>query len=150
MAAGMLSLAVAAMLLQCGVEGSKARRVWHRREEVGPRVFDQRLDLALVVPLARPAKAIVEQIMAQQFGEGPRACPLAVTQNARHRDLQIVIQDRQRNAAEESKGRNMAIQECLRRLCRVGLDEAGIRVRQVEAEHVQLHPHAADHPNALT
>ena len=59
MAAGMLSLAVAATLLQCGVEGSKARRVWHRRDEVGPRVFDQRLDLALVVPLARPAEAIV-------------------------------------------------------------------------------------------
>ena len=96
MAAGMLSLAVAAMLLHGGVEGSKARRVWHRREEVGPRVFDQPLDLAFVVPLAGAAEAIAEQVVAAQFGEGPRACPLAVTQNARHRDLQIVIQDRQR------------------------------------------------------
>jgi hypothetical protein len=26
----------------------------------------------------------------------------------------------------------------------VGLDEAGVRMRQVEAEHLQLHPYAAD------
>ena len=54
------------------------------------------------------------------------------------------------NAAEESKGRTWLSRNASCRLCRVGLDEAGIRVRQVEAKHVQLHPHAADHPNALT
>ena len=43
----------------------------------------------------------------------------------------------------------MAVEKSLRRLRRIGLDEAGVRVRQVEAEHMQLHPHAADDRDAF-
>jgi hypothetical protein len=35
----------------------------------------------------------------------------------------------------------MAVEKRFRRLCRIGLDGADVGVRQVEAEHMQLHPH---------
>ena len=43
----------------------------------------------------------------------------------------------------------MPVQEGLDPLGRIGLQEAGIRVRQVEAEEVDLLPHAADHRHRL-
>jgi hypothetical protein len=43
----------------------------------------------------------------------------------------------------------MAVEKSLRCLYRIGLDEAGVRMRQVEAEHMQLHPHAADDGDAF-
>ena len=43
----------------------------------------------------------------------------------------------------------MAVEEGLDPLGRVGLDEAGVRVRQVEAEEVDLLPDAADHRHRL-
>jgi transposase len=42
-----------------------------------------------------------------------------------------------------------AIKKSLHRLHRIGLDEAGVRLRQVEAEHMQLYPHAADDADAF-
>src|ERR1700732_2704211 len=41
------------------------------------------------------------------------------------------------------------IKKSFRRLRRIDLDEAGVRMRQVEAEHMQLHPYAADDANAF-
>jgi hypothetical protein len=41
------------------------------------------------------------------------------------------------------------VQKGLDPLGRVGLEEAGIRVRQVEAEEVDLLPHAANHRHRL-
>jgi len=41
------------------------------------------------------------------------------------------------------------VEEGLHALGRVGLDEAGVRVRQVEAEEVDLPPHARDHRHGL-
>ena len=43
----------------------------------------------------------------------------------------------------------MAVEEGLDPLGRVGLDEAGIRVRQVEAEEVDLLPDTPDHRHRL-
>jgi hypothetical protein len=43
----------------------------------------------------------------------------------------------------------MAVEKRLRRFCRIGLDGADVGVRQVEAEHMQLHPHAANHADAF-
>ena len=43
----------------------------------------------------------------------------------------------------------MAVETRLRRLRRIGLDEASVGVRQVEAEHMQLHPRAADDRDAF-
>ena len=119
------------------------------RQKIGPRIFYQSFDLPLVVALARTTKAIVEQKVADEFGEGLRAPPFAVAQYLRHGDLEIVVENRQRNAAEKGEGRDMAVEKRLRRLRRIGLDEAGVRMRQVEAEHMQLHPHAADDADAF-
>jgi hypothetical protein len=72
----------------------------------------------LVVPLARTAEAVGKQVMADQLGEGP--CPLAlpVTADLRHRDLEIIVEDRQRHTAEEGEARDMTIKERLGRLAR--------------------------------
>ena len=43
----------------------------------------------------------------------------------------------------------MPVQEGLRRLRRIGLHEAGVRLRQVHAEEVDLPAHAADHADRL-
>jgi hypothetical protein len=43
----------------------------------------------------------------------------------------------------------MAVEKRLRRLRRIGLQKTGVRLRQLEAEHMQLHPHAADDADAL-
>ena len=121
----------------------------HGRQEIGPRKLHQALDLSLVIALARSTEAILEQVMADQFGERSRAQALAVAQNPGHRDLGVVVENRDWNAAEKSERRDMAVQKGLRRLRRIGLDETGVRMRQVEAEDVQLHPHAADDADAL-
>src|SRR6202521_4418870 len=82
--------------------------------------------------------------MADEFGEGSGAQPLAVAENPRHRDLGVVVKNRNRNAAKKAEGRDMPVKKGFRRLRRIGLDETGVRMRQVEAENMQLHPHAAD------
>ncbi len=51
------------------------------------------LDLALVIAFAGSAKPILEQIMADEFGEGAGALALAVAENPRHRDFEIVVQN---------------------------------------------------------
>jgi hypothetical protein len=42
--------------------------------------------------------------MADEFGKSPRPLPLSIAQNPRHGDLRIIVQNRQRHAAEKSKG----------------------------------------------
>ena len=43
----------------------------------------------------------------------------------------------------------MAVEKGFGPLGWIGLDETGVRMRQVEAEDMQLHPHAADDANAF-
>src|ERR1700724_278551 len=87
--------------------------------------------------------------MANKPREGAGSLALAVAQNARHRDFEIIVQNRQRYAAEKGKCRDVPVKKRFRRLRRIGLDEAGVRMRQVEAEHMQLRPYAADDANAF-
>src|ERR1700730_14070785 len=87
--------------------------------------------------------------MANKLHEGAGSLALAVAENARHRDFEIIVQNRQRHAAEKGKCRDVPIKKSFRRLRRIGLDEAGVRMRQVEAEHMQLHPYAADDAKAF-
>src|ERR1700720_2699330 len=87
--------------------------------------------------------------MADELGEGPGALPLAVAKNARHCDFEIIVQNRDRHAAEKRKRGDVPVEERFRGLRRIGLDEAGVRMRQVEAEHMQLHPYAADDAKAF-
>ena len=65
----------------------------------------------------------------------PRICATA--------SVVLSIEDRQRHAAEEREGRDMAVAERLGRLGRVRLDEERIPVRQRHGEEVQLAPDPA-------
>src|SRR3984893_8885740 len=87
--------------------------------------------------------------MADELGEGAGSLALAVAQNAHHSDFEIIVQNQQRHAAEKGKCRDVPVKKSFRRLRRIGLDDAGVRMRQVEAEHMQLHPYAADDTNAF-
>jgi hypothetical protein len=87
--------------------------------------------------------------MADKLREGAGALALAVPENPSHRDFKIIVQDRDRNAAEEGEGQDMAVEKGLSRLRRIGLDEAGVLLRQVETKHVPLHANAADDADAF-
>jgi len=78
-----------------------------------------------------------------------RRLPRAVAQDTRHRQFGVVIQDRRRYAAKEGAHRHVSGAKCLRRLRRVDLHQAGIAVRQVQREGVDLPFHPADHRQSL-
>src|SRR5471030_264268 len=149
-AAQTVSHSTAAAFQQIGIQRLEAleHRNWY--EEVASRIADQPFDLALVVAFARPAEPVLEKIVRLQFGEHARALPLAITEDAGHRDLGVVIQDRLWNPAEECERPNMAIAEGFRRLCRIADHEAGVRVRQVKSEEVDLALYAPDDADGLT
>src|SRR4051794_3348435 len=138
MATQPITQAIEAAPLEVGVEVGEAGEGRDRDQEVAPGVADQALDLALVVAFAGPAEAVEEQIVRLQLGEGPGPLPLAIAQDARHRQPGVVVEDRARHATEEGERRVVPVEESLEPLGRVGLDKAGIRVRQVEAEEVDL------------
>ena len=87
--------------------------------------------------------------MAEQLCECLSALALAVAADLGHRDLGVVVQDRHRHAAEEGEGAYVPVQEGFRGLARIGLDEAGVRLRQVHAEEVDLLAHPTDHTYRL-
>ena len=150
MAAQTVRHSTAAAFQQMGVQRLEAleHRDWN--EVVPSRIADEPFDFALVVAFARSAETILEQVVRLQFGEYARPLPLAVTQDAGHRDLGVVIQDRLRNAAEECERPNMAVAEGFRRLCRIADHEAGVRVRQVKSEKVDLALDATDDSDGFT
>src|SRR5512143_2570130 len=125
-----------------GVQRLEAVEHWHRHHEVPAREADQTLDLALVVAFARPAEAILEQVMRLQLAEHLRALALAIAEDASDRDLGVVVEDRSRHTTEESEALHMAIAEGFLALRRIGGHKAGIRMRQVEREEMDLALHA--------
>src|SRR5439155_9746676 len=116
----------AAACHQMGVQRREAveHRDWY--EEVPPRIADQPFDLALVVAFAGSAEPILEQVVRLQLAEHPRPLPLAVTEDAGHRDLGVVVENRLRHAAEECKRPNVTVAERFRRLSWIGHHEAGV------------------------
>ena len=138
-------LASQAAHAQHPVERFVARGDRDRRHEVRPCILHESFDLPLVVALAGSSKPILEQVVADQFGERPRALALAIPANLRHRDLEIVVEDRQRHAAKKLECRYVSVEEGLRRLRRIGLHEAGVRLRQIHAEEMNLLAHPANH-----
>src|SRR3954471_7471378 len=85
------------------------------------RPSSQRLDLLLVVALTRPAKAILEHVMADEPRKPLRALPCAVGQDPGDRELGVVIDDRVRRPTEEGEGRDVPVKKRLQRLGRVRL-----------------------------
>src|SRR5664280_441522 len=140
----------AAAFQQIGVQRFEAleRRDWY--EEVPSRIADEPFDFALVVAFARSAEPILEQVVRLQFGEHARPLSLAITEDAGHRDLGIVIQNRLWDPAEECERPNVAIAEGFRRLGRIADHEAGVRVRQVKSEEVDLALYATDDADGFT
>jgi hypothetical protein len=132
-----------------GVQRGQALDPRHRHQEVAPGVADQPLHLALVVALARPAEAVGEEEVRLQLGERPGALARAVAEDARDREAGVVVEHAPRHAAEEGERRVVPVAERLCRLGRIGLHEAGVRVRQVEAEEVDLPLLAPDHRGRL-
>lgn len=65
--------------------------------------------------------------MTALIGKGPGALALPVTAGLRHGDRRIIVQDRQRHAAEEGERRYMPVEERLSRLARISIYKAGIR-----------------------
>src|SRR6185437_14142491 len=62
--------------------------------------------------------------------KGPRPLALPVAADLRHRDLEIIVQDRQRHAAEEGERRHMSVEERLGRLARISMGARRRRVRR--------------------
>src|SRR5450755_2121265 len=119
MATQTVSHSTAAAFKQIGVQRLEAleHRDWY--EEVPSRIADQPFDFALVVAFAGSAEPILEQVVRLQLSEHARPSPLAVTEDAGHRNLGVVIQDRLRYATEEGKCPNVAVAEGFRCLCRI-------------------------------
>ena len=141
---GPLILSGSTASLQIGVQRLERGRLRGRGHEVGPGVLDQPFDLAFVVALARTAKAVCEQVMAHQLSEGAGALAPAVAADLGHRDLGVVVEDRQRHPVEELEGGDMPVEKSLRGLPRIRLHETGVGVRQVHAEEMDLLTNAAD------
>jgi hypothetical protein len=70
--------------------------------------------------------------------KGPRPLAFAVAKNAGHRKLGVIVQNRPRHAAKKCERLNVAVAERLSRLRRIGNDKAGVRVRQIKCEEVNL------------
>ena len=126
------------------VQGIQIGHLRDRHHELAPRRLHQRLDLALVVAFAGPAEAVAEQVMRLQMRERPGALTRAVAQDPRHRQRRVVVQHRAGNPAEQGEGADMAVEEGLGGLPRIGLDEPDVRMRQDLAEEGNLLAPAAD------
>ena len=74
--------------------------------------------------------------MALQFGERLGARAPHVAKNLGDSNLGVVVENRLRNAAQPGKCGDMPVQKGFGRLGRVGFDEDGIRMRQVQTEVV--------------
>ena len=98
-----------ALLFQPGVQRLKALEMWDRHQEVPTAETDPSLNVPLVVPFARPAEPVLEQIMRLQFREDPGALAGSVAEDLRHRDGGVVVKDRRRHTTKEGKGRNMPV-----------------------------------------
>ena len=104
----------------------------------------QSLHLALIIALAWPTKAVVKQVVALQFRKHLRAQALSTLDDPGHCKARVIVQDRLWYTAKKSKCRHMAVAKGFRRLGRIGLDEAAIRVRQIHAKIMEPDLLAAD------
>src|SRR3974377_1265869 len=141
--------ATAAALQQVDVESFEAVEHRDRHQEIAPRKANEPLAFAFVVAPARPAEAVLEQIVRLEFRKDPRSLPFAVPQDQGNSDLRMVIATRLAHATEKRERLHVAGAERLGRFRRIGHHEAGVRVRQVESEKVDLALPAADDAEGL-
>ena len=130
--------------LQPLVQNVQIGHLWDRHHERAPRRLHQGFHLALVVALAGTPEAVAEQIVRLQMAERLGALAFPVAQDPRHCQRRVVIEDRARNPAEEGEGADMAVEERLRRLLRIGLQEPDVGMGQDQAEEGDLLAKAPD------
>src|SRR5207237_8966470 len=93
----------ATTLEQLLVQRREARRPRNRHQQISADPADQAFDLALVIPLTRTAEPVGKQVMGLQLAEHSRPLPRPIVQDAGHRQLRIVVEDRLRYPAEEAE-----------------------------------------------
>jgi hypothetical protein len=76
--------------------------------------------------------------MRLQFAEHSRPLSRPIAQDAGHRQLRVVVEDRLRYAAEEMECGVVPVTKRFGGLLRIGLHEAGVAVRQVDRKEVDL------------
>src|SRR5437762_8387606 len=76
--------------------------------------------------------------MRLQFAEHSRPLSRPIAQDAGHRQLRVVVEDRLRYAAEETERGVVPVTKRFGGLLRIGLHEAGVAVRQVDRKEVDL------------
>jgi hypothetical protein len=131
-------------LEQLFVQRRQAGRPRHRHQLVPADPADQPLDLAFVVAFAGPPEAVGKHVMGLKLAEHTRALAHPITQDPRHRQRRIVVQDRDRHLAEEAERGVVPVTERFGGLRRIGLHKAGIAVRQVHRKKVDLAFHPGD------
>jgi hypothetical protein len=82
--------------------------------------------------------------MALQLREHMRAQTRATLHDPRHGQTGVVIQDRPRHTAEKPERRHMPVAEGFRRLRRIRLHKAAVRMWQVHAKIMEPHLLAAN------
>src|SRR4030088_2982531 len=150
MATQTVSHSTATAFQKMGVQRVEALGYWDGYEEVPARIADQPFDFALVIAFAGSAEPIIEQEARLELGAHARPLSFAVPEDAGHRNLGVVIQDRLGNPAEEGERPDVAVAEGFRCLCRIADHEAGVRMRQVKSEEVDLALDATDDADGFT
>ena len=88
--------------------------------------------------------------MGLQFTEDSSALTGAIPENARHRQLEVVVEDRSRHSAEELEAHVVPFAKRFAALRRVGLHQTCVAVRQIHREEVDLALLACDHRQRFT
>ena len=140
-----------AALLAPGVELGEQRRVdrverrptGDRHQRLESDRFAARLDAALVVALARPAKAGLHEIMRGQRREAIREGPLAADQDPTDGRAQIVIGQPRRDA-QMREGPDMAVEKADLVLARVDPAKVAAGIHQAQQKQPRFAPHAGE------
>jgi hypothetical protein len=110
----------------------------HRDQEGAAGVAHQRLDVPLLVGPPHPAEVGLEEVVALEPQELGGELAVAAAEDLGHGDLEVVVADPARDAAEEGEGPGMPLQERLGAFAREGAAEEGVGVRQGHDEHRHL------------
>src|SRR6266567_660229 len=140
----------ATTLEQLLVQRREARRPRYRHQQVPADPADQPLDLPLVIPLTGAAEPVGKQVMGLQLAEHARPLSHPMAQDAGHRQLRIVVEDRLRYAAKEAECGVVPVAKRFGGLRRVGLHKAGVAMRQVDRKEVDLTLYPGDLRQRLT
>ena len=120
------------------LNASRARKARQRDHEVAPRPAHQTLHRPLVVALAGATVPVPDEVVREESAEQPRAPARPVTLDPRHQAPVVVVENRQRDRAEERERVHVPVDPCLGRRRRVCPNVRCVAVRQVEGEEMDF------------